>query len=423
VTTLVGLDLAGRRVVVVGAGVVGVRRTRRLLEDAARVVLVDPEPSADARRIASHGDVELVERAVRPTDLDGAWLVVAATTDPATNAQVAAWSEANGTWCVNASDGASGSARMAAAGRHGDLAIGVVSTEEPDPRRAAGVRDALVRHVSAGEVDLRRRRPGQGRVVLVGSGPGDPDLLTTGGREALRTADVVVTDRLGATGILDQLPADVEVVDVGKSPTNHPVPQAEINRILVEHALAGRTVVRYKGGDPYVFGRGGEEVHACRAAGVMVEIVPGITSAFAVPALAGIPVTQRGVATSVLVTSGHAGADPATVDALAAGATVVLLMAVSSLADICAAALAAGVDADLPVAAIERGSTAHERVTRAGLATAAEVMAAAGVRPPAIVVIGRVAAEGFLDDEVCATPARVPTRGAGPDAVPTDPDD
>ncbi len=221
--------------------------------------------------------------------------------------------------------------------------------------------------------------------------------------EALATADVVVTDRLGAVGLLDRLPEDVEIINVGKSPDNHPVPQAEINRILVDRARAGRTVVRFKGGDPYVFGRGGEEVHACRRAGVDVEVVPGITSAFSVAALAGIPVTQRGVATSVLVASGHAGADDAALGALAGGATLVLLMAVSSMPAICAAALAHGIPADLPVAVIEKGSTAHERVTYTSIGTAAAAMERVGVRPPAIVVIGRVAAEGFLDDEVCAT--------------------
>ncbi len=405
-TTLVGLDLAGRRVVVVGAGPVGVRRARRFVEDGAHVVLVDPDPSAEARRVASHGDVSLLARAVEEPDLHGAWLVVAATSDAGLNARVAAWCEAHRTWCVNASEGASGSARVAASSTHGDLRVGVVNQGPPDPRRAAAVRDALGRYIESGQVDLRRHRLGEGRVVLVGSGPGAAGLVTTAGREALATADVVVTDRLGATWLLEQLPEDVEVVDVGKSPTNHPVPQEEINRILVEHAAAGRTVVRFKGGDPYLFGRGGEEVHACRAAGIPVEVVPGITSAFSVPALAGIPVTQRGVATSVLVTSGHAGADPATTGALAAGATVVLLMAVSSLPEICAAALADGVDPDLPVAAIEKGSTAHERVTRATVSTAAAVMADAGVRPPAIVVLGRVAAEGFLDDPVCRTPER-----------------
>ncbi|NHA69021.1 uroporphyrinogen-III C-methyltransferase [Phycicoccus flavus] len=405
-TTLVGLDLAGRRVVVVGAGHVGMRRTRRFLEDGARVLLVDPSPTDEARRVASHGDVELRARPVRPEDLDGAWLVVAATDDRDLNARVAGWAEAGRTWCVNASDGLSGSAKVAASSTHGDLRVGVVSNGPADSRRVAAVRDALGWYVEAGQVDLRRHRRRTGRVVLVGSGPGAAGLVTTAGREALATADVVVTDRLGATWLLEQLPEDVEVVDVGKSPTNHPVPQHEINRLLVEHASAGRTVVRFKGGDPYLFGRGGEEVHACRAAGIPVEVVPGVTSAFSVPALAGIPVTQRGVATSVLVASGHAGAEPATTAALLAGATVVLLMAVSSLPEICAAALADGVDPELPVAVIERGSTVDERVSRATIGTAARVMAAAGVRAPAIVVLGLVAAEGFLDDEVCATPVR-----------------
>ena len=402
-TTLVGLDLTGRRVLVVGAGVVGMRRARRLLEDGAQVVLVDPAPSDDARRVASHGDVALLERAVEADDLEGAWLVVAATADPAVNAEVAAWAAERRTWCVNASDGRDGTARIAATSTHGDLALGVVSTGDPDPRRAGAVRDALALHVESGAVDLRRRRKRRGRVVLVGSGPGDAGLVPVAGLEALATADVVVTDRLGATALLERLPAEVEIVNVGKSPTNHPVPQAEINRILVDRALQGLTVVRFKGGDPYVFGRGGEEVHACRAAGVEVSVVPGITSAFSVPALAGIPVTQRGIATSVHVSSGHVGADAATLAALGAGTTVVLLMAVSALPDICSAAIAAGVDADLPVAMVEHGSTSRERVTRATVETAAAVAEREHVRPPAIVVLGRVAAEGFLDDPVCAT--------------------
>lgn len=402
-TTLVGLDLSGRRVLIAGAGVVGTRRARRLIQDGAHVVMVDPRPSQDAQRMASHGDLEVHERGVDRGDLEGAWLVVAATADPALNAQIAQWCLDARIWCVNASDGRGGTARMAASSDHGDLTIGVVSAGDPDPRRVATVRDALAAQVESGVVDLRRQRRRKGRVVLVGSGPGDQGLVPVAGLEALASADVVVTDRLGATSLLDRLPAEVEIINVGKSPTNHPVPQAEINAILVDRALKGLTVVRFKGGDSFVFGRGGEEAHACRKAGVELSIVPGITSAFSVPALAGIPVTQRGVATSVLVTSGHAGADPAALAALAAGATVVFVMGVSALPAMCAAALAKGVSASLPVAIIERGSTASQRVTRATIGTAAQVAVDEGVRAPAIIVMGRVAAPDFLDDPICAT--------------------
>ena len=404
-TTLLGIDLAGRRVLVAGAGAVGTRRARGIAAEGAHVALVDPSPSDAARELAGDppgGRVELVERTVTEADVDGAWLVVAATGDADVDAAVDRWCVDRRTWCVH---GAVGSARTVATARHDDLVVGVVSQAGPDPRRAASVRDALAQYLSTGQVDLRRRRAHGGRVVLVGAGPGDPALVTSAGLLALAAADVVVTDRLGTTELLERLPADVEVVEVGKTAAHHPVPQAAINELLVERALRGQTVVRLKGGDPFVYGRGGEEVHACRAAGVDVEVVPGISSALAVPLLAGIPLTQRGVSSSVHVSSGHTGADPAALAALAAGATVVLLMAVASLGEICAAAVAAGVDAALPVAIVENGSVAGQRVTRADLATAGRRAVEVGVRAPAVVVLGAVAAEGFLDDPACATGA------------------
>lgn len=401
---LVGLDLTGRRVVVAGGGEVGTRRARLLVDGGARVVIVDPDPSAGAVGLAARDHVDLAVRGVQESDVEGAWLVVAATSDRELNGDVAHWCLERRIWCINASDGVRGTARLAATSTHGDLCVGVVSNADPDPARVAAVRDALAAHLASASVDLRRRRrTGRGQVVLVGSGPGDPNLVPVGALEALAGADVVVTDRLGGTALLQRLPPDVEVVEVGKNPSDHPVPQEQINAILVDRARRGLTVVRLKGGDPYVFGRGGEEVHACRAAGVDVTVVPGISSAFSVPALAGIPVTQRGVATSVHVTSGHAGADAASLAALAAGSTLVVLMGVSALAVICAAGLAQGVDAGLPVAIIEQGSTAAQRVTYATLSTAGDVARQVGVRSPAVIVIGRVAAPGFLDDPVCRT--------------------
>jgi uroporphyrin-III C-methyltransferase len=247
-----------------------------------------------------------------------------------------------------------------------------------------------------------------GKVTLVGGGPGAPDLLTVRAWRALQAADVVVADRLGPVEILADLPPHVRVVDVGKEPGRHPVPQERINELLVEHARAGAHVVRLKGGDPFVLGRGGEEVVACAAAGVPVEVVPGVTSAVSVPGLAGIPLTHRGVTTGFHVVSGHCASgttsdtsEPLDAAALScvrdATATLVVLMGVRSLGAIVAQALAAGADPGTPVAIVENGSTPQQRVTRARLEEAAQVAAARGVQSPAVVVIGHVAAEGLLE--------------------------
>jgi len=219
-------------------------------------------------------------------------------------------------------------------------------------------------------------------------------LITTRGRRLLAEADVVVADRLAPTALLEELADDVLVVDVGKQPGNHPVPQREIEKLLVSHARAGRRVVRLKGGDPYVFGRGPEEVAACRAAGVPVEVVPGVTSAVAVPAAGGIPVTTRGVARSFTVSSGHELMDGATVRALAtllaSGGTLVLLMGVTHLGEAAAALTRAGADPALGVAVVEAAYSPRQRTTRATLATVADAVRERNVRPPAVVVIGSV---------------------------------
>lgn len=231
-----------------------------------------------------------------------------------------------------------------------------------------------------------------GTVWLVGAGPGDAGLLTLRGLRALEAADVIVADRLGARGVLDGLAAEgvrlsADIIDVGKLPGHHAVPQDAINALLVREALAGRSVVRLKGGDPYVFGRGGEELFACQEAGIEVRVVPGVTSAVSVPALAGIPLTHRGVATSFTVATAHDQ-----IAALGGGRdhTVVLLMGVGTLAH-SALTLARGErGTDCPVAIVEDGFGARQRVTVGTLATIAAQAAERGVRSPAVVVVGDV---------------------------------
>ncbi len=242
-----------------------------------------------------------------------------------------------------------------------------------------------------------------GGVALVGGGPGPLDLLTVRALRLLRAADVVIADRLGpADEIGAELRADALLIDVGKRPGHHPVPQEEINQLLITHALAGRAVVRLKGGDPFVFGRGGEEYAACLAAGVGVEVVPGISSAIAVPQAAGVPVTHRGIASTVHVVSGHDAAGPrgpsaATLAALADPAvTTVVLMGVRALPGLVAAALAHGVPAERPVAIIENGHTPRQRTTRTTLSRAVHAAEQAAVRSPAVIVIGEVARAGLL---------------------------
>ncbi|WP_275581091.1 uroporphyrinogen-III C-methyltransferase [Natronosporangium hydrolyticum] len=236
-----------------------------------------------------------------------------------------------------------------------------------------------------------------GLVTLVGAGPGDPGLVTARGRERLAEADVVVADRLVPHSLLATLRPEVRVVDVSKQPRGAFVPQERINEILIAEARAGHRVVRFKGGDPFVFGRGMEEVQACRAAGVPVEVVPGVSSAIAVPELAGVPVTHRGLTQGFTVVSAHLppGDPGSTVDwagVAAAGTTIVLLMAVHTLPEVTAALLAHGLDPATPAASVENGGTERQRVLTGRLADIAEVAAAHDLHAPAVTVIGEAAA-------------------------------
>lgn len=394
---LVGLDLAGRRVVVVGAGTVAQRRLPRLIAAGADVLLIAPQATPAVEAMAVAGELRWDVRGYADGDLEGAWYALACSSDPAVNALVAAEAQQRRVFCVRADDATGGSAVTAATAEHDGLLIGVLAGRRP--RRSAAVRDALVDALRAGMVDDapdaedRVTTPG---VALVGAGPGDPDLITVRGRRLLARADVVLADRLAPRELLDELGAHVTVIDAAKVPYGRAMAQDQINALLIEHAKAGRFVVRLKGGDPYVFGRGFEEVQACAAAGVPVTVVPGVTSAVSVPAAAGIPVTHRGLAHEFVVVSGHVAPDDprCLVDWPALGrlrGTVVLLMAVERIGVFAEVLITHGRPPDTPVAMIANGTLRAQRVVRCLLQDAADCVAAAGVRPPAIAVIGPVA--------------------------------
>ncbi|MDK2890907.1 MAG: uroporphyrin-III C-methyltransferase [Methanoculleus sp.] len=234
-----------------------------------------------------------------------------------------------------------------------------------------------------------------GKAYLVGSGPGGLGLLTMRAREVIDGADVILYDQLPGEEILATLPRDAERIDCGKYGGSHTLEQHEIEALMVERVKAGKTVVRLKGGDPFLFGRGGEEVETLREHGISVEVVPGVTSAIAVPEMVGIPVTHRKYASQVTFTTGHE--DPTKPESALdwevlsrLKGTLVILMGVKNLPAIAAALTANGKDPATPVAIIERGLRPDQRVTVGTLADIAEKARAAGVRPPAVIVIGGV---------------------------------
>ncbi|WP_137813668.1 uroporphyrinogen-III C-methyltransferase [Gandjariella thermophila] len=402
---LVGLELTGRRVVVVGGGTVAQRRLPRLVAAGAAVELIAPEVTPAVEAMAAAGELTWHRRRYADGDLDGAWYALTCTPDPEVNAAVAAEAERRRVFCVRADAGARGSAVTPAVGEHDGLLVGVLAGGRP--RRSAAVRDGLLDALREGRVP---DHPGEGGklpgVALVGGGPGDPELITVRGRRLLARADVVVVDRLAPRELLDELPPQVEVVDAAKIPYGRAASQDVINRTLVEHAKAGKFVVRLKGGDPYVFGRGFEELIACAEAGVPVTVVPGVTSAFAVPAVADVPVTHRGVAHEVVVVSGHVAPDDdrSLVDWPALGrmrGTIVLLMGVERIEAFAKALVGHGRPADTPVAVVQEGTMRAQRVLRSTLDAVAADVAAQGIRPPAVVVVGPVAALGAgLPDHV-----------------------
>ena len=388
---LAGLELRGRRVLVVGGGTVAQRRLPRLIACGAAVELVSPSVTPAVQGMVDAGELTWHQRRFQPGDVEGAWYVLACTSSVEVNTQIGDEALASRVFCVRADIAVEGTAVTPAVGSHDGLVLGILAGGEH--RRSAAVRDGLVAALRDGRIADQTAPPAG--VALVGGGPGDPELITVQGKRLLAHADVVVADRLATRELLEELGPHVEVIDAAKIPYGRAATQEFINQTLVDRAKEGKFVVRLKGGDPYVFGRGFEELLACAEAGIPVTVVPGVTSAFGVPALAGVPVTHRGVAHEVVVVSGHVAPDDprSLVDWPAIArlqGTVVLMMAVER-AGVFASALMEGRPGSTPVAVIQEGSTAAQRVFRSTLDSLAADMESWEIRPPAIIVVGPVA--------------------------------
>jgi uroporphyrin-III C-methyltransferase / precorrin-2 dehydrogenase / sirohydrochlorin ferrochelatase len=394
---LVGLRLAGKKVVVVGGGTVAQRRLPLLIANEADVHVITGSATPAVEGMTG---ITLTLREFRAGDLEDAWYAIAATDDPDVNAAVVAEAERLHIFCVRADVAREGTAVTPASFEYEGLSVGVLAGGEH--RRSAAIRSAIHEALQQGVIALKgTAAPGvvQGGVALVGGGPGDPELITVRGRRLLAHADVVVADRLAPQELLAELPPQVEVIDAAKIPYGRAMAQDAINEVLIDRAKAGKFVVRLKGGDPFVFARGYEEVLACADAGIPVTVVPGVTSAIAVPALAGVPVTHRAVTHEFVVVSGHVAPDhPESLvnwNALAAmSGTIVLLMAVERIELFTKALLDGGRPADTPVLVVQHGTTTAQRTLRATLSNAPERIREEGIRPPAIIVIGFVAAFG-----------------------------
>ena len=390
----VGLDLEGRRVVVIGGGSVAQRRVPVLLEAGAVVHLISPEVTPTLQGLVDAGRIWWEPREYRTGDLEGAWYAVAATRNSLVNARVAAEAEQHRTFCVRSDAVTSGTAVTPAVVRRGQMLVSVLTG---DRDRTAEARDVVAKALDeagaeAPEVDESLR----GTVALVGGGPGADDLMTVRGRRLLARADVVVADRLAPQRPLAELRADVEIVDAAKIPYGRSMAQEAINEVLVDRARAGKFVVRLKGGDPFLYGRGFEEAQACAEAGIPCTVVPGVSSALAVPALAGIPVTNRGMTHELTVVSGHLppGHPGSLIDweALARmRGTLVVLMGVKNSPAIAESLMAGGRSPETPAAVVVDGSLEGQSTYRCTLGTMAATLDEHEVRPPAIVVIGDVA--------------------------------
>ncbi|NUP23749.1 MAG: uroporphyrinogen-III C-methyltransferase [Streptomyces sp.] len=393
----VGLRLTGRRVVVLGGGQVAQRRLPVLIAAGADVLLVSPEVTPSVQAMADAGEITWQQRTYQEGDLSDAWYALIATGDKEANTRASAEAEQHRVWCVRSDDADAATAWTPATGHSEGVTVAVLTTDARgrDPRHTAAIRDAVVEGLRDGTLVAPHHRTRTPGVALVGGGPGDPDLITVRGRRLLAEADVVITDHLGPRDLLAELPAGVEVIDAAKLPYGRFMAQEAINNALIEYAQQGKSVVRLKGGDPFVYGRGMEEVQALAEAGVPCTVVPGISSSISVPGAAGIPVTHRGVAHEFTVVSGHIAPNDerSLVDwpslAKLTG-TLVILMGVGTIGKVAETLIAHGKSPDTPVALVQEGTTAAQRRVDATLATAAEKVLAHEVKPPAVIVIGEV---------------------------------
>ncbi len=437
------LRLAGARVLVVGGGEVAARKVRLLLKAAPRIEIVALELNAELAALAEQAVVRLIGKTFDPKQVQGCRLVIAATDDRDLNRKVAAAADAANVpvncvddpapssfitpslveraplWVAISSGGAApvlarrlrerieallpaGYGRLAAFMERHRPRVKALAVEQ---RRALweqfldgpGPERLLVGDEAAAAIELEsliQGEPARGEVYLVGAGPGDPDLLTFRALRLMQQADVVLFDRLVSPAIMELVRRDAERVFVGKKRNQHTVPQDEINAELVRFAKAGKRVLRLKGGDPFIFGRGGEEIAELSAHGIAFQVVPGITAASGCAAYAGIPLTHRDYAQSVVFVTGHARADGTLNlhwDQLARrGQTVVFYMGVVTLPRVCAELMAHGLPADWPIALVEDGTQPTQRVVIGTLADLPAKVAAQAPSGASLIIVGEV---------------------------------
>jgi uroporphyrin-III C-methyltransferase/precorrin-2 dehydrogenase/sirohydrochlorin ferrochelatase len=444
-------DLKHKRCLVVGGGALAERRVTLLREAGAEVtVIAIALQSETLRALAETGDIEHIAAPYEPRSLADFWLVVAATDDRAVNARVAADAAAATRFCNVVDDPSLCSFVMPAIVDRAPVTIaigssglsptlarwvkGLIETLLPArlgalaelaggwrERARAAIPDAAERrlvgarviegevaeHAFAGRDEAAEAalgkvlagwrpaasgdpaEPPRGEAYLVGAGPGSPDLITIRGRQLLASADVVLFDRLVPPELLHYARRDAELISVGKTPHRPSITQKQLNRLLVRLVQSGKRVCRLKGGDPFVFGRGGEELEALAAAGLRFQVVPGVSAAQGCAAYAGIPLTLRGVAQAVLLTTGQTQDERrAALAEFRPGQTLALYMGVAQYAEIAAALIAHGHDPDTPAAVIESGTTPQQRVVRTALRDLGEAQAALAIRPPALLLVG-----------------------------------